>query len=53
VLDLDILAAGQFITAAFLIAIDNLPGPFIHHLLAEPVAGLTVDLMKVGLLGLA
>jgi hypothetical protein len=47
--DLDIFALFQFVAAGFLIAFDHVAGLGVDHLLLEPVAGLLVDHMEVGL----
>jgi hypothetical protein len=45
--DLDVLALGDFIAAGLLVALDDdLPGALIDHLLAQPMAGAPVDLVK-------
>jgi hypothetical protein len=50
-IDLDIFAFRQLIAAALLVFLDHLAGFGVHHLLLQPMAGLPVDLMKVGALG--
>src|SRR5205085_11609495 len=51
-LDLDIAALAQFITASLLVALDDTAGVLVDHLLPQPVARLLVDLMEMRLLGL-
>jgi hypothetical protein len=51
-LDLHILPFAQFVTAAFLVAVDGFARVLVNHLLPKPIAGLFVDLMKVRLLRL-
>ena len=52
-LDLDVLALGQLVAPALVVLVDDPPGLFVDHLLAQAVAGLAVDLVEAGLLGLA
>src|SRR3954469_1036900 len=52
-LDLDILAVTELVAAALVLLINDVAGLLVDHLLAQPVAGLAVDLVKAGLLGLA
>ena len=50
--DFDILPLGQFVTAPLVPGVNHAAGLLVDHLLAEPVSGLRVYLMKMGLLGL-
>ena len=52
-LDLDVFALAEFVAAALVSLSTTLAGLFVHHLLAQPVAGLAVDLVKMRFLGLA
>jgi hypothetical protein len=49
-LDLHVLALGYFVAAALVVRVHRAAGFLIDHLLAQPVAGLAVDLMEPGLL---
>jgi len=51
-LDLDILAARQFVTAALVVLVDDLARLLVDHLLAQAVAGLSVDLVEIGFVAL-
>ena len=50
-LDLDIFALAQLVAASLLVALDDVAGFGIDHLLLQPVAGFAVDQVKPGLLG--
>src|SRR5262245_2353529 len=50
---LDILAFRDFVAAPFLVLADFLARHLIDHLLAQPMAGLAADLVKVRFLALA
>ena len=50
-LDLDIFALPQLIAAALLVALDDVAGLGVDHLLLQPVAGLLVDHVEAGLFG--
>jgi len=50
--DLHVTVLAQLVAAALVFRIDHLAGFLVHHLLAQAVPGLGVDLMKVRLLGL-
>jgi hypothetical protein len=50
---LDILTLGNLVAAALVVLVDDLAADLIYHLLAQAMAGLAVDLVEVGLLGLA
>ena len=52
-LDLDEFALGQLIAPALVVLVDDPPGLFVDHLLAQAVAGLLVDLVEPGLVRLA
>jgi hypothetical protein len=47
--DLDVFALLQLITAALLFALDHIAGLGVNHLLLQAVAGLLVDHVEVGL----
>src|SRR5437868_2595704 len=49
--DLDIFAFSKFIAARLLLALHDIAGLGIDHLLLEPVAGFLVDQVEAGLLG--
>src|SRR5207253_3156803 len=49
-LDLDILSLAHLIAAALLVALDDVAGLDVDHLLLQPVAGLPVDHVETGLL---
>ena len=51
-LDLDILAVAELIAATFVLLVDDAAGLFVHHLLAQAVPGLAVDLVEASLFGL-
>ena len=51
-LDLDILAVAELIAATFVLLVDDATGVFVHHLLAQAVPGLAVDLVEARLFGL-
>ena len=42
------LAAGQLIAAALVVLVDDTACFLVHHLLAQAVAGLAVDLVEAG-----
>jgi hypothetical protein len=50
--DFNVLPLGQFVPAPFVPGVNHASGLFVHHLLTQPVSGLPVYLMKMGLLGL-
>src|SRR3954454_17599730 len=50
-LDLDIFALTQLVAASLLVALDDVAGLSVDHLLLQPVAGLAVDHVKPRLLG--
>jgi hypothetical protein len=52
-LDLNEFALGHLVAASLVVFVDAPAGLLVHHLLAESVAGLPIDLVKVRLLGLA
>ena len=52
-LDLDVFALGKRIAAALVILLDDLSRFLVDHLLPQAVAGLAIDLVEVGFLGLA
>ena len=52
-LDFHVLAAGQLIAAALVVLVDDTACFLVDHLLAQAIAGLAVDLVETGLLGLA
>src|SRR5262249_16326428 len=52
-LDLDVLALRHLIPAALVALIHDLARHLIHHQLAQAMTGLTIDLVKMGLLGQA
>jgi hypothetical protein len=45
--DFDVSALGQLVAAALVVLLHHLAGGFVHHLLAQPVAGFFVDLVKM------
>ena len=45
-LNLDILAVRQFVAAPLVVLVDDAACFLVDHLLAQPVAGLAVDLVK-------
>jgi hypothetical protein len=51
-LKLDILALGKFVTASLLVLVNDPARALVHHLLAQSVAGLAVDLVEVDFLAL-
>jgi hypothetical protein len=51
-IDLHVTSLAQLIAAALLFCVHHLAGFLVHHLLAQAVPGLGVDLMKMRLLGL-
>jgi hypothetical protein len=51
-IDLDVLALAELIAAPFMRGIDGAARLLVDHLLAQPVPGLRVDLVKVRFLAL-
>jgi hypothetical protein len=49
--DFDVLSFGQLISAALVLRFNDLASLFVDQLLTQPVPGLRVYLMKMGLLG--
>jgi|SoiMethySBSTD1v2_1073268.scaffolds.fasta_scaffold122336_2 hypothetical protein len=47
-IDLDILSFQEFVASALMILVDDPTGLFVHHLLPQPMAGLGIDLVKMG-----
>jgi hypothetical protein len=52
-LDLDVLAPGDLVAPPLFVLTNRFAGFLIHHRLAQPIAGLAIDLMKMRLAGLA